>query len=439
MSLRDFAAEADRCSQCSGCKWIPFDQVKSWRFAKNCPSIAYFNFNSYSARGRYAVAKSLLEDWSEITPTVEEIAFTCLACGACDVACKVARYNLEPGEMVRELKFHAVESGHENAALRSVVDTTEQTGNPFGHPRAARGDWAAGLDVKRLPGEMAEYLFFAGCMFSYDAALQETARASIRILQRAGIDVGILGSREMCCGGRWYSSGHRDEFTRMAEANLRAWEKAGVRKIVTSCSDCFHALARLYPPLGSAFEVVHTTELLAQLAAEGRLPFTTEVPLTVTWHDPCHLGRQGEDYVPWVGEEKKVLGQVVTYDPPRPRYNGAFGVYDQPRELLRAIPGVELVEMERIREYSWCCGAGGGCREAYPEYSQWTADERIEEAKATGAEALVTACGWCERSFLDATNASGEQIAVLDILALVERALGPASTGAAGAPAEGSR
>jgi Fe-S oxidoreductase len=219
----------------------------------------------------------------------------------------------------------------------------------------------------------------------------------------------------MCCGGRWYSSGYRAEFERMAEANLRAWKAAGVETIVTSCSDCFHAIGRLYPPLGSAFRVTHTVQLLAELAAEGALPWRSEVPLKVTWHDPCHLGRQGEPYLAWQGEEKKVLGQVITYAPPKPRYNGAGGIYDEPRELLRAIPGVELVEMERIREYAWCCGAGGGCREAYPEYSAWTAGERIEEAKATGAEALVTACGWCERNFLDSTASSGEPMAIVDI------------------------
>ena len=424
MPLSDFAAEADRCSQCSGCKWIPYDQVKSWRFARNCPSIAYHNFNSYSARGRYAVTRSLLRGQSEITDTVEEIAFTCLACGSCDVSCKICRYNLEPLEMVRELKFHLVESGHELPPLRAVVGAVEGSGNPFGLPRAARGDWADGLEVKRLPAEKAEVLFFAGCMYSYDPDLQETARASIRILRRAGVDVGILGRREMCCGGRWYSSGFRAEFASMAEANLRAWEKAGVRTIVTSCADCLHAFTRLYPPLGSTFEVVHTVELLARLAAEGRLPFRSEVPMKVTWHDPCHLGRQGEPYVQWVGTEKKVRGQIIVHDPPKPRYNGALGVYDQPRDLLRAIPGVELVEMERIREYSWCCGAGGGVREAYPEYSAWTASERVDEARATGAEALVTACGWCERTFLDSTGANGDGIAVVDILSLVERALG---------------
>ena len=113
----------------------------------------------------------------------------------------------------------------------------------------------------------------------------------------------------------------------------------------------------------------------------------------------------------------------MAYDPPKPRNNGANGVYDAPRDVLRSIPGIELVEMERIREYAWCCGAGGGAREAYPEYSKWTATERIEEAKATGAEAIVSACGSCERNFIDAASAAGEKIKVFDIAQIVRRAM----------------
>ena len=110
--------------------------------------------------------------------------------------------------------------------------------------------------------------------------------------------------------------------------------------------------------------------------------------MKVTYHDPCHLGRQGEPYVPWNGKEKKIFGQAVVYDPPRPRYNGAFGIYDPPRNVLRAIPGLELVEMERNREAAWCCGAGGGAREAYPEFTSWTASERLEEAASPGPKRL---------------------------------------------------
>ena len=150
---------------------------------------------------------------------------------------------------------------------------------------------------------------------------------------------------------------------------------------------------------------------------------TKKVPLQVTYHDPCHLGRRGEPYVPWNGKEKKIWKQIVIYEPRKPRYNGAYGIYDAPRNVLKSIPGVELVEMERIREYAWCCGAGGGVNEAYPDFSSWVAKERIEEAKATGAEALVTACSGCEQNFLDATSKSGQKIEVLDIIELVQKAI----------------
>lgn len=423
MALEDFAAEMDRCSQCSYCKWIPFDQVKSWRFAQNCPSVCYYNFNSYSARGRYAVARSLLKGQSGYSDTVREIAFTCLTCGSCDVSCKVCRYNLEPLEMVRELKFRLVEDGQGLEAHQAIVQSLAREQNTMHQPRARRGEWAEDLDVRRLFAEKGEVLFHAGCRLSYDPEQQATARAAILLLKKAGVDVGILGEREMCCGGRIYSMGYRDEFVRLARANMAAWARAGVKTVVTSCADGYHAFKRLYPRLGSQVQVLHTVELLARLLQEGKLTLRTPVPLTATYHDPCHLGRQGEPYVPWDGVEKKIRSQIIVYEPKRPRYNGAWGVYDPPRQVLRRIPGLALVEMERIREYSWCCGAGGGVREAYPEYSHWTAAERLAEARATGAEAVVSACPWCERNFADAVRAVGEPMAVYDIVDLVYRAI----------------
>ncbi|MBN1313595.1 MAG: (Fe-S)-binding protein [Anaerolineae bacterium] len=423
MALEDFAAQADRCSQCSYCKWIPFDQVKSWRFAKNCPSIAYHNFNSYSARGRYAVTRSLLHGDSAYTDTVRDIAYTCLTCGACDVSCKVCRYNLDPLEMVRELKFRLVEDGQCLDEHLAVIRSLRSDQNTMQQPSSARGAWAEGLDVPLLPADKAEVLFHAGCRFSFDRSLHKTVRAAVTLLRGAGVDIGIMGDWEMCCAGRVYAMGYRDEFERMARANIAAWTRAGVKTVVTSCADGYHAFKRLYPELGSQIEVLHTVEYIARLIEQGRLAFRSEVPMTVTYHDPCHLGRQGEPYVPWDGVEKKIKGQIITYEPPKPRYNGAWGIYDPPREILRSIPGVELVEMERIREYSWCCGAGGGVREAYPEYSSWVASERIEEAKATGAEAMVSACPWCERNFMDAIDAKGETMQVYDIVDLVQRAI----------------
>jgi Fe-S oxidoreductase len=145
--------------------------------------------------------------------------------------------------------------------------------------------------------------------------------------------------------------------------------------------------------------------------------------MKVTYHDPCHLGRRGEPYVPWKGREKKIRGQMIVHEPRKPRYNGANGVYEPPRELLKSIPGLQLVEMERIKEYAWCCGAGGGVKETWPEFSSWTAGERIEEAKATRAEAIVSACGWCERNFIDAIHAKNEKMNVYDIAELVQQAI----------------
>jgi Fe-S oxidoreductase len=156
---------------------------------------------------------------------------------------------------------------------------------------------------------------------------------------------------------------------------------------------------------------------------EGKLELTRQVPMTVTYHDPCHLGRLGEEYIPWDGQEKKIMNQVHTWEPRRPRYNGAYGIYDSPREVLKSIPGLKLVEMERIRECSWCCGAGGGCSETYPEFSASTAGERITEANATGADALVTACPWCESNFNNAEDEQGRKIKVLDIIDLVQQAI----------------
>jgi Fe-S oxidoreductase len=423
VALENHVAEMERCSQCSYCKWIPLDHIKSWRFANGCPSIAYSNFQSYSARGRYAVARSLLNGWSDYSDRVLDIVYKCVTCGNCDVACKVCRYNMEPLEMIHELRFKLVEDGQLLPQHMLYIDHLRKEDNMMLKPKQERGDWAKDLDVKRITSEPAEVVFHAGCRFSYDEDLQQNARTAVTLLKSAGVDIGILGADESCCAGRVYNMGYQGEFTKFAENNLELWKTAGVKTIVTSCSDCYHAFKRLYPPLGSGFEVLHTVEYLERLIGQGKLKLNRKVPLKITYHDPCHLGRQGEPYVPWQGKEKKIKSQIVIYDPPRPRYNGAWGIYEPPRNVLRSIPGIELVEMERIREFSWCCGAGGGVKEAYPDFSSWTATERIEEAKSTGAEAIVSACGWCERNFLDAINSNGEKMKVFDVAELVRQAL----------------
>ncbi len=424
MALEDLRIDAMRCTRCAYCKWIPFDLVKSYRFSKGCPSIEYGNFHSYSAGGRLVTALSLLEGRSTITEQVKDSVFMCTLCGQCDVSCKICRYDLEPLDDLRKFRAALVEDGHELPQLQPILQSLRQDFNMLGEPRSKRGDWAAELKVKDLSKENAEVAFHAGCRYAFDGEQGHVARAAVRILQSAGVDLGIMGVNENCCGGRAYDMGYRKDFQTRADMNLKAWKHAGVKTVVTPCANCYFTFKRLYTSeAGSEIKVLHTVECLDQLIQSGQLKFKRSVPLTVTYHDPCHLGRQGEEYVPWQGQEKKIFAQAVCYDPPRPRYNGAFGIYDPPRNVLQAIPGVKLVEMERTKEGAWCCGAGGGAREAYPEFSQATARERIEEARSTGAEAIVTACSWCERNFMDAVKDDGAPLKVMDVLDLVEKAI----------------
>lgn len=423
MSLEDCRAYMLRCSRCSYCKWIPFDHIKSWRFSKGCPSIEYGKFQSYSAGGRLVVALALLDQKISYTEGLMDIVYKCQMDGLCEISDKICRYDIEILKTMRELRFKLVEDGQFVPEHMLLIENLRKEDNMMFSRKADRGKWAEGLNLKEITREKAEVLFHAGCRYSYDEELQKVARTAVELLTNAGVDVGIMGKDESCCGGRAYDIGFKGEFIKFAENNIEAWKTAGVKTVVVSCADCRYAFSRLYPELGSKFEVVHTLEYIDRLIKQGKIKLTKSIPIKVTYHDPCHLGRMGEPYSPWSGKEKKVFGQMVVHEPKKPRYNGAMGIYDAPREILKRIPGIELIEMERIREYAWCCGAGGGVLEAFPEYSLWTAGERIEEAVATGAEAIVTACGWCERNFTDAIKENNQRMQVYDIVELVQQAI----------------
>jgi Fe-S oxidoreductase len=424
MALEDYRGNMQRCTRCSYCKWVLWDHLKSWRFAKGCPSIGYNNFQSYSAGGRLAVALSLLDGMISYTDGVLDIVYQCQMCGACDVACKICRYDMEPLATLHELRARLVEDGQLLPMHMFIIDNLKKEDTMIaGKVKADRGKWAEGLNVKDLTREKAEVAFHAGCRLSYDDGLSKIAKAAVTLFKNVGVDIGIMGKEESCCGGRAYEIGYKGEFSKYATNNIEAWTNAGVRTVVTSCSDGYWAFKRLYPEVGCKIEILHTVELIERLIKEGRLKFTKTIPKIVTYHDPCHLGRQGEPYIPWKGVEKRIYGQMLVHEPKKPRFNGAYGIYDPPRTILDSIPGLELVEMERIRENAWCCGAGGGVIDTYPDLCSWTVTERIEEARATGAEAIVTACPWCERNFIDAIEKSDIKMEVYDIMEVVQQAI----------------
>jgi Fe-S oxidoreductase len=423
MALEDYRDDCTDCSRCSYCKWIPLDHIKSARFARACPSIEYCGFQAYSLGGRLSVALSLLESRIGYNDELKNIVWKCQMDGACDVSDKICRYNIRGLEAMREMRFKLVEDGETLPQHKPYIDNLHKEKNMMMERRVNRGKWADGLDVKNLAEEKAAVVFHAGCRYSYDKGLQKRARMAVTMLRDAGVDIGIMGENESCCGGRAYQWGYRKELNAFARKNARAWADAGVKTVVTPCAECYYTFKRLYPEIGFTFEVVHVSEYINRLVKKGKIKLRKNVPLTVTYHDPCHLGRLGEPYVPWQGSREKIYGQIPVWKPSRPRYTGARGVYDAPRNVLKSIPGLTLVEMERIREYAWCCGAGGGVLEAYPDFAAWTAAERLTEAKATGAEAIVSACPWCERNFADTVKGQDEKIKVYDVIDLVQMAL----------------
>jgi Fe-S oxidoreductase len=365
------------------------------------------------------MALSMLQGRSELNETVADIIYRCNMCGACDVSCKVYRDDIDLTEVLLEMRADCVERGHLIADHMLTIDAMKNENNVFGEPKAERGAWAEGLGLKDASAGSCEVLLHAGCRYSYDPDLRPVMRSLAMLLTSAGVDVAVAGKEEACCGGRAYELGYRGGMANFADDMTARVKSSGASLVVTACSDCYAAFRYLYPRACKALPapVVHAGEYLLRLLEMGKLRLRRQVPLLVTYHDPCHLGRMGEPFLgDWQGD--KLLRPMSM------KRAGKRGVYDTPRALLNALPGVDLVEMERIREYSWCCGAGGGVPEAYPEFASWTAAERLAEALDTGAEALATACPWCVRSFRDAAAEAGIDLPIYELTELVRMATG---------------
>ena len=428
MSLDKKIENAERCVRCSLCKWIPTPRILNWRFAGGCPSIQYGNFHAYSGGGKNITALALSKGRVDYTDEMLKSVHACSMCGACEISCNMNNGgNVEPYETMRELRVKIVEDGQANPAHMFVLDSLKRDDNTLGLPKEDRSKWTDGLKVKDILKEKAEVFLHVGCQLSYDQELWPVIRGAAAILEAAGVDFGIAKKEESCCGGRAFDMGYEGEFENYAESMIGRVKESGAKTLITCCSDGYGTFKQLYPLRGKEFkdiQVLHITEYIDRLLKEGKLVLNQNVPLRVTYHDPCHLGRLGEAYTPWKGEYKKVLNKMRVSEPEKQVRFGVNGIYDPPRDILKAIPGVELVEMERIREYSYCCGAGGGAMEAYPDFTSQAATERLEEAKYTGAEAMVTSCPWCERNFKDTAEEIGGRIKIFDIIELVLKAMG---------------
>ena len=421
MGLEQYQGDLGMCCRCSACKFIPMQMVKGAEYSYACPSIARYNFHAYSAGGRLNIAAAKLKNNIKYTDKLRDIVYNCQLCGACGVSCNYAM-DMEVLEPISEFRIRCIEDGQTNPALEKAIGGLRKTGSMV-PARGKRGDWAVGLNLKNAAKEKVDVLYHAGCLTSYDKDMQKLARATANILQKAGVNFGIAGDAETCCGGRAYQMGYQDDFLAQAKKNMAMIKKAGVKTLVTGCADGYQAFKVLYDKFGlkGNLEVCHITEYIARLIKDGKLKPRKKVNISVTYHDPCRLGRLGEPWLHWEG--KKVPGDRFVFDPPKEYRRGAKGIYEPPRDVLKSLPGIKLTEMTRIKEYSWCCGAGGGVNESNPDFAIWTARKRIEEAVSTGAEAMVTACPWCEKTFNEAVKESGSSLKVYDIVELVEKAI----------------
>jgi Fe-S oxidoreductase len=419
MTLDEFEDMMDSCVRCSKCKFLPQLQIKSQRFSHICPSIEYYNFHAYSGGGRMIMANAFHKGRIEFSQDMLNVLYRCTSCGGCEVSCKWV-YDLEPNEVIHELRVQAVEAGAGPMPKhKKYIELVERHQNPYGELPEKRTAWLTD-DVEI--DEDSSTIYFVGCTAANRR--EEIALSTARVLNAAKESFGLLGTDEFCCGSPVYRVGDKKKAIEIMKSNVELFKEHGVKSIITSCSGCYNMLATEYPRfVNMDFEVVHISQLLESLIADGRLNLKHKVPLKVTYHDPCHLGRMSEPYEPYKGEKIEILSQVYIWDPPKQERRGAGGVYDAPRNVLKQIPGVELIEMERIREYSYCCGAGAGVKAAYPDFALWTSNERVSEAESTEAEALVSVCPFCSTNFKDSLEARESPLKYYDLTEIVLESL----------------
>ena len=419
--LKELEAEMQKCCLCSLCKMVPLPTVLNSKYSDGCPSSQFFHFHGYSGSGKNIMALSLIDGRIQVDQTLADIVYACTTCGLCDVSCKFIM-EAERHSVNMALREHLVDEGFIPPAHQSMIENLKTYGHPDGKRENLASNWAKDLRLKILPDEIAPVLLFPGCMQCSDPGAADVARKLARLLTHAGVDFGIMRDNEVSCGLPAYWMGHRDVFIQMANHLTNLLDGMEIQTVVTVSGSCLGALRSKYPEYAQApkARVLHASEFLAQLIKDKRLRLPRPVKRKVTYHDPCYLGRQSEPPVTWAGEYKVTHGCMTYNDPPKEINRGVRGVYDEPRQILQSIEGLDFVEMHRIREYSYCCGGGGGVPLAFPDFARSTALDRLDEAMDVGAECLVTACHHCRANLSKSQQSPGKSLLpVVDIIDLV--------------------
>ena len=346
-----------------------------------------------SGRGNGAAAparKDLIGGWIS-----EDTIWACTMCGFCTTACPV--FIIPAVDKIAEMRRYLVlDKAEFPKEVQNAFRGMETNGNPWNIAAATRGDWADGLPVVTMAeaGEkQIEVLFWVGCAGSYEDRAKRVSKALVEMLDRAGVSFAILGTEETCTGDSARRMGNEYLFQMLAQQNVETLNGYKVKKVVTNCPHCLNCIKNEYKDFGGDYEVVHGTELVSQLIAAGRVPLTTAIPETITFHDPCYLGR----------------------------YNGG---YEAPRRILRAIPGLQLTELERSRERGLCCGAGGGRMWMEEKLGSRINQTRMKEIADSGAQNVGVSCPFCMVMIGNAKDEIGVSTQPFDVLELARRAMG---------------
>ncbi|MGM0688115.1 MAG: (Fe-S)-binding protein [Bacillota bacterium] len=340
--IKEFGGDAVKfCYQCGKC-----DTVCPWN------KVTKFSIRKLIREATFGIPEVELEE-----------VWRCTTCGKCPQECP---RDVKQVDDVVAMRRIAAEYGVSSTLLkpvRSASASLAAEGNPVVQDRSRRTEWAEGLNIKPFTEEM-EILYFSCCYVCYDQRLKEIGQATVRLLNKAEVDFGTLGTLENCCGESIRKTGNEEIFKSLARENIKTFIEHGVKKILVSSPHCYHTFKNEYPEFKANFEVVHITQYLHDLVNEGRLQINKEYEKKVTYHDPCYLGRHN-------------------------------GIYDIPREILKKIPGLELNEMAESREDSLCCGMGGGRIWIDTKMPERFSNIRIQDAINLGAEVLVTSCPYC--------------------------------------------
>lgn len=315
----------------------------------------------------FSIRKIIRQATFGLTEIDGEDIWRCTTCGNCPRHCPRGVKQIEMGVSLRRIASAYEVFPASVRPARTARASLISEGNPLQFERKKRGDWAKDLSVKTFVEGM-EVLYFVGCYLSYDPRMKKVAAATADILKKAGINFGILGDKENCCGESIRKTGSEEVFKSLARENIKTFIDNGVKKILVSSPHCYHTFKNEYPEFMVNFEVVHASQYVWDLITTGRLPLTGEYGKKVTYHDPCYLGRHND-------------------------------MYDAPREVLQKVPELRLIEMADSRKNSLCCGGGGGRIWMDTPKSERFSDLRLKQAHAVGAEVLVTACPYCITNF----------------------------------------